>query len=84
MPSTEDIPRALKRFGHIEGSLSRHYNGAGAGLGLQLAKALMTMHGGTLDISSSLGKGTQVTLTLSRDRVVGPMSGHVSEKSVTA
>ena len=36
----------------------------GAGLGLPFAKAVVELHGGTLGISSRLGSGTMVTVTL--------------------
>ncbi len=65
---SEDIPRALERFGQIEGSLSRRYNGAG--LGLPLAKSLAELHGGTLTITSTPGKGTKVTMILPSDRLL--------------
>ncbi len=35
---------------------------SGAGIGLQLVKALMTLHGGTLEIESALGLGTTVRM----------------------
>jgi signal transduction histidine kinase len=66
----EDIPRALDRFGQVDGSLSRRHNGAG--LGLPLAKSLMELHGGTLAISSSPQRGTQVTVYLPAERLCPP------------
>jgi len=36
----------------------------GVGLGLAIASALVELHGGTLDIQSSVGKGTQITIAL--------------------
>ncbi len=64
----EDIPRALERFGQIEGTLSRRYNGAG--LGLPLAKSLVELHGGTLEIQSAPGNGTCITVRLPESRVL--------------
>ncbi|MGC2856825.1 PAS domain S-box protein [Novispirillum sp. DQ9] len=56
----EDIPTALKPFHQIDSRLARRYEGTG--LGLPLTKAFVELHGGTMDITSALGKGTTVTL----------------------
>ena len=64
----EDIPKALERFGQIDSRLSRKYEGTG--LGLPLSKRLMELHGGSLDLTSVVGAGTAVTITLPRDRIV--------------
>jgi signal transduction histidine kinase len=64
----EDIPRALDRFGQVEGSLSRSHNGAG--LGLPLSKSLVELHGGTFAISSRPQHGTRITICLPRERVL--------------
>src|SRR5579885_845938 len=58
--SAADIKIALERFGQAASSLSRPYEGPG--LGLPLTKALMDLHGGSLDIASTPGKGTTVTV----------------------
>ncbi|MDJ0942663.1 MAG: PAS domain S-box protein [Kiloniellales bacterium] len=62
-----DIPRALARFGQIDGSLARDFNGTG--LGLPLSKALVEMHGGSLEIESAPSAGTVVTLRLPAARL---------------
>jgi signal transduction histidine kinase len=36
----------------------------GAGLGLAISKDVVTAHGGTIEISSEVGKGTEVRFTL--------------------
>jgi signal transduction histidine kinase len=38
----------------------------GTGLGLAIAKEIMDSHGGGLDVKSSQGEGTIVTVTLPR------------------
>jgi len=64
----EDIPRALERFGQIDSRLGRKYEGTG--LGLPLSKGLMELHGGTLDLTSVVGAGTIVTVTLPANRML--------------
>ena len=64
----QDIPRALERFGQIDSTLSRKYEGTG--LGLPLAKHLMELHGGSLTLESEVGVGTKVIVTLPAARVL--------------
>ncbi len=66
----EDIPKALSRFGQVEGDLNRKYEGTG--LGLHLTKALIEMHGGSLDLQSEVGVGTTVTVRIPAERIVHP------------
>jgi signal transduction histidine kinase len=56
MPS-EELGRIFDRF--YKGSTSR-----GSGLGLTIAKGIITAHGGEIRASSELGKGTTVEFTL--------------------
>ena len=71
--ATDDIPKALSRFGQIDAKLSRNFEGTG--LGLPLTKALVELHNGTLDIQSVLGAGTTVTVRFPAKRVVRSPSG---------
>ncbi len=64
----EDIPKALAPFQQIDGALNREYEGTG--LGLPLTKALVEMHGGSLDLQSEVGVGTTVTVRLPAERIV--------------
>ncbi|WP_340117225.1 ATP-binding protein [Pelagibius sp. 7325] len=63
----EDIPVALRQFGQIDSALNRKYEGTG--LGLPLTKALIEMHGGSLELESRLGEGTTATLILPAWRI---------------
>ena len=58
----EDIATALTPFGQVDGSLTRKHDGTG--LGLSLSKRFSEALGGSLDISSTPGVGTRVTVTL--------------------
>jgi signal transduction histidine kinase len=66
--AAEDIPLALERFGQIDRSLSRRFEGTG--LGLPLSKQLVELHGGRLEIESAAGGGTTVTVLLPAHRIV--------------
>jgi protein-histidine pros-kinase len=65
----EQIALAFEPFRQIDGVLNRRFDGTG--LGLPLAKALLELHGGTLDISSVPSKGTSVRIGLPLARIVG-------------
>ncbi len=64
----EDIPKALERFGQVDSALHRKYEGTG--LGLPISKTLIELHGGTIKLSSIVGKGTTAVIHLPRNRVV--------------
>ena len=54
------IERALEPFGQIDSPLNRTHGGTG--LGLPVVKHLAELHGGALNIVSTLGEGTRVTV----------------------
>ena len=64
----QDIPKALERFGQVDSSLARKYEGTG--LGLPLSKQMMELHGGSLVLESQAGAGTTVTVTLPPGRLL--------------
>ena len=66
--SPDDAMRALAPFVQLDHEFSRRLQGTG--LGLPLAKALVELHGGTLDLSSKLGSGTVITIVFPAERVV--------------
>jgi signal transduction histidine kinase len=66
--SAEEIPIAMSPFGQIESALSR--KNQGTGLGLPLTRALVELHGGTLALESEVGKGTTVSLTFPKTRLI--------------
>jgi signal transduction histidine kinase len=68
--SPSDIPKALEKFGQIDGTLDRRYEGTG--LGLPLAKAQIELHGGTLKIISKLKSGTTVQVRFPPHRTLAP------------
>ena len=58
----DEVVVAMLPFRQVDGSLSRRYEGTG--LGLPLVRAFVELHGGHLDISSTKGAGTKVTVRL--------------------
>ena len=54
-----DIDRVVEPFVRVEGALARIYEGTG--LGLALTRSFMDLHGGRLEIESTLGERTTVT-----------------------
>ncbi len=66
----EDLQRVLQPFHQIDTSLTRR--AGGAGIGLQLSRAIAEAHGGALLLHSSQGHGTTATLTLPRARLIDP------------
>ncbi len=57
-----DLPRVTERFYRVDKARSREEGGTG--LGLAIVKHLVHLHGGTLQIHSTLGKGTTVDIAL--------------------
>jgi signal transduction histidine kinase len=70
--TAEDIGVALTAFGQVENALSRKYDGTG--LGLPLAKAIVELHRGVLEIASEPGRGTTVTVRLPFRRELGDVA----------
>ncbi|MGN0690249.1 MAG: ATP-binding protein [Oscillospiraceae bacterium] len=56
--SEKDLPRIKTKFYKANNTVK------GSGIGLAVADEIIEMHGGTLDISSVLGEGTTVEITL--------------------
>jgi len=63
----KDIAIALAPFGQIDNPLRRPFEGTG--LGLPLAKALVEMHAGSIDLQSEPNAGTTVTLRFPAERI---------------
>lgn len=66
----EDIAKALTQFGQVESDLRRKYEGTG--LGLPLARGLVELHDGTLEMISQKGEGTTVKVLFPKARIVSP------------
>jgi two-component system heavy metal sensor histidine kinase CusS len=58
----EALPRVFDRFFRVDPSRSQ--NSGSTGLGLAIVQSILTLHGGSAEISSELGRGTRVTLRI--------------------
>ncbi|MBN1137808.1 MAG: GAF domain-containing sensor histidine kinase [Anaerolineae bacterium] len=58
----DKLSRIFDRFYQIEPSLARHYEGMG--LGLSIAKAMVELHHGRIQVKSKEGSGTAFTVTV--------------------
>lgn len=58
----DDLPHLFERFYRVDPSRNRETGGAG--LGLAICRAIVTRHGGTLGITSTVGRGTTVQIEL--------------------
>jgi signal transduction histidine kinase len=67
-----DIPRALQPFIQVDTSLARRHGGTG--LGLPLTKIFVELHGGRLEIDSTINVGTTVTVILPASAGATPLS----------
>ncbi|MGD0735610.1 MAG: ATP-binding protein [Terracidiphilus sp.] len=74
--SERDLPNLFQRFRRIDGARRRSHEGSG--IGLALVQELVEMHGGSIQVRSTINKGTEFTVTLpfgqehlSRGRVIG-------------
>jgi len=60
--AAEDLPQVFDRFFQVAGTDRRRQGGVG--IGLALAKELVELHGGKVDVASEVGRGTTFTVFL--------------------
>jgi signal transduction histidine kinase len=66
--ANDDLGRVLEAFEQVDSSLTRKQHGTG--LGLPLVRAMMELHGGRFELSSTVGVGTEAKIVFPRDRLV--------------
>ena len=60
--TAEEVAVAMTPFGQVDGGRNRWREGTG--LGLPIAKALIELHGGQIEVHSKKGEGTEVAIVL--------------------
>ena len=70
----ENLNSVFEPFMQVESALSRKHNGTG--LGLPVVKAIMALHQGTVELKSTVGSGTEVTVIFPPDRAVDAHPAH--------
>ncbi len=76
-----EIENALSAF--MRGSLAAKKAIDGAGLGLSIVKGIMTLHGGSIEIKSQPGSGTEIICTFPFQRVLsGPRGEIIADPAV--
>jgi signal transduction histidine kinase len=61
----QELPFVFERF--YRGAEAHESRAAGSGLGLSIVRSIVEMHNGRVSISSTPGKGTEVSVSLPRD-----------------
>ncbi|HEX6271721.1 MAG TPA: ATP-binding protein [Polyangiaceae bacterium] len=57
-----ELPRIFERFHRVEGARGRSFEGSG--IGLSLVHELVRLHGGTVKVTSEVGRGTTFVVTI--------------------
>ena len=65
---SDRLRELFQPFTQIDGGFSRHFEGIG--LGLTIVKGLVTLHGGTIEVASTEGQGTTMTVTFPAHRLI--------------
>jgi two-component system sensor histidine kinase BaeS len=64
----DELPSVFERF--YRGAKVQESRATGSGLGLSIVQSIVEMHGGTVTIQSTPGRGTEVTVKLPRELAV--------------
>ena len=56
--------KLFQKFSKIDYSYANHVNQPGTGLGLYISKQIVSLHGGNIEVESSVGVGSTFTVVL--------------------
>ena len=79
----DDLQRIFDRFFQADTSRVRHEENDGAGLGLSIARWIVDIHGGMIDVQSTIGEGTQFIIRLPLEGKKLNDTKHEQSQSVT-
>ncbi|MEW6091895.1 MAG: HAMP domain-containing sensor histidine kinase [Pseudomonadota bacterium] len=74
-----DMERIFEPFVQVEDAMSRTHQGTG--LGLPLVRKIMNLHGGTIELESTVGEGTTALATFPKSRFVAPEASEFTWKA---
>src|SRR6202000_1301277 len=77
IPESE-LPRIFDRFHRVTGAIGRTHEGAG--IGLALVRELVELHGGTVAVDSTLGRGTEFRVEIPKGFAHLPSEAVVHEE----
>lgn len=77
--SEDDLGHIFERFFQVD-----RVHPKGSGIGLSLAKAFVELHGGSIDVESKLGVGTEFTIVLPVMHVATASTSAEVERNITA
>jgi len=66
--SADDFEKVFSVFGQAQNIMTRTHEGSG--LGLPISRRLIELHDGALELESTLGQGTIVTIVFPRQRTL--------------
>jgi PAS domain S-box-containing protein len=79
--ASDAIPSVFTMFSQVKGTEDR--SEGGLGIGLALAKGLMSLHGGTIEAASAgIGRGSEFTVRLPRTTVAEPEARQAAPENV--
>jgi len=78
----QDVDRIFDEFYQVDGSYARRYNGTG--LGLALVKKFVELHGGTITVSSQLGRGSTFSFIIPERGTSACAGAAVDDQAVAA
>lgn len=76
-----ELPRLFERFHRVEGARGRTFEGSG--IGLALVQELVRLHGGSVQVTSTIGSGTIFTVALPLGTAHLP-AAHISQQPAAA